>query len=868
MIEMSGLAMSASGTAASDEADMPEQQTDAGRRTKIDSKQAKKIVEACFNICEDSTKVGSKKWSCKYCKEFENRSFPRSSFQRPLHHLMGVSETGAAASATPCKSQDLPLSVRNELRKLYKLPLIASPAVGRSADKTAQNSGKQQSLLQAFGLTKAAELQREMADVWYSENLPFELADRPKIKEWLQQLAASGLQNFQPLSAYQLRDQKRISESEANVVAAEDAQLHGAWGCFSTDGGKIDGRASRNLMFETDDAKTVWVGQWSVGEDGKKGKEIGTQLAERAVAFRSSRAVAMVCGATADNLAAEQLGLAVAKEKYENETGELFVILPCLMHIGNLTQIDKFGKWQVLEEKKKEVAHGFETWRSALEAVENVSIFTRNNFKLKLRIIDIQTQLPRFKPPEGKKPVLPVRAQATRMRSVYRLAARSCRLESALAYLYCHQSGLYAEKVVDPDQRAKCKVFRNYWLQEQLSVHLPEARLGLQASHLFIRFADENPVGGVCRAVEEWEKMEKAGIEAAKNAKALPNAERQRMLKSLESIHAERKAMWVTHYHLAGSLIRPGFLFATQQLQDVAPDRVEALEKFLNEYYSLPKMREPVQQVPDPVGVALREWKALLLKTGEYSLLDATSKPRQFWQHAQKCTTGLQELEWYQLRFMDKTSHRSSLFFPIRYLYALRVSQSASERDFSVAGLVSDGRHSLNEVKHASLSHIYWYNHCTERRGRKRAIEEDESSVRDESDADHASAQTSTACLVEEALGEMALDEEKISRHQALAELALPGLSKWHECIQVEEESPLMNKSVALPVLDALKNVVVTRSTLCKSAKLCHCVKAYVQHEDPDVQIAAALLRSGWAQIYKTADCAHATAADVLSKRG
>lgn len=171
--------------------------------------QARRLVEACFkteDVLEDGPRV-KRRWSCRFCLQFQNKVI--DGHQRALHHIMGCSEKGTAGKATACYGPKLPTATRNNLRALYGLgPFVATAT-----------AGKQNAAQQPPAQTTESELNKELAMVFYECNLPFALADHPRLRRFLETLAKSNVPGYSPLTARQIG-------AEARIVAAEEDSNH------------------------------------------------------------------------------------------------------------------------------------------------------------------------------------------------------------------------------------------------------------------------------------------------------------------------------------------------------------------------------------------------------------------------------------------------------------------------------------------------------------------------------------------------------------------------------------------------------------------------------------------------------------------
>jgi hypothetical protein len=331
--------------------------------------------------------------------------------------------------------------------------------------------------------------------------------------------------------------------------------------------------------------------------------------------------------------------------------------------------------------------------------------------------------------------------------------------------------------------------------------------------------------------------------------------------------------MWISDFHLAGHIARPNYMFVAT-MENVNPTHVEGLEIFLAYFYSFASMRALVLDFKDPAMVALQVWKDAVNKKAEISLHEGCTDKRKVWTEAAKLKgiNGDKDLEWYRLRFLiESDDRRRVLWYPVRFLYALRVAEPASERCFSVAGYISRGRENLTPKNHASLTHIYWHHHCQGTRP-KRRLEESDSDI--ESDTDRTSVEDFEAtrdfaqlaeAAVEEVLEEIADGVPGVSKFHELAMGQVPQILQIAKAICVEDESPLIGRLRALPALEMLKEKVVTQKSLQKLVSVCKILKRYTQHDDSQVQLAARELVSGWRAIYKQTDSPWSTAALALN---
>lgn len=196
----------------------PRLKTSSHKLVNPDGVRVRAIVEACFStkkIEPDPVKktLEKRSWSCKFCTSFADKSFAKCAIQRPLHHIMGCSESGGSGQASPCKGSNLPLDARNKLRELYRLPIFV--VLPTSSASTSKTSARQMSLSQATDSANKEAMNKELAMVFYECNLPFALMDHHRMRHFLEMLARSNILGFSPLTARQV-------SAEARILAAEE----------------------------------------------------------------------------------------------------------------------------------------------------------------------------------------------------------------------------------------------------------------------------------------------------------------------------------------------------------------------------------------------------------------------------------------------------------------------------------------------------------------------------------------------------------------------------------------------------------------------------------------------------------------------
>ena len=186
----------------------------------------RQLVRACFEEggLIDAAKKGHKVWNCKYCGEFKNKILPNSTIQRPLHHVLGCSETGGNGGCKPCSGASFPVEARNQLRALYTLPEWKPAAEPRQSSSMLSSPAKtftQISIQDAMNTKKAEDLQWDMCRVFYVNDLDFALADSPSFRSFLSSLATSGLKSSTPLT----RNSEVLFLSGLNILQFESSRL-------------------------------------------------------------------------------------------------------------------------------------------------------------------------------------------------------------------------------------------------------------------------------------------------------------------------------------------------------------------------------------------------------------------------------------------------------------------------------------------------------------------------------------------------------------------------------------------------------------------------------------------------------------------
>ena len=114
-------------------------------------------------------------------------------------------------------------------------------------------------------------------------------------------------------------------------MAIEDELMSGQFGWTTVDGGKVNGKPTRNMMCELEDGGTLWIGQWATEGAKKDATFVGKTNAGLCISVHVKRPVELR-GCTADNAAVEQLALHNMKKDIENAISSIFIILPCFMH--------------------------------------------------------------------------------------------------------------------------------------------------------------------------------------------------------------------------------------------------------------------------------------------------------------------------------------------------------------------------------------------------------------------------------------------------------------------------------------------------------------------------------------------------------
>jgi hypothetical protein len=273
-------------------------------------------------------------------------------------------------------------------------------------------------------------------------------------------------------------------------------------------------------------------------------------------------------------------------------------------------------------------------------------------------------------------------------------------------------------------------------------------------------------------------------------------------------------------------------------------------------------MKALVPGLPNPSAAALLQWKELIAKSGEFT---ADAK---LWQSVPRGKsgdfgTGTAELEWWSIRFADGSSSRKALFLPVKHLFALRAAEAIPERKFSVAGVVECHRESMSEKAHKALTHIRWHAQQLQRQSCKRRRDDDADGEADESDdaADVAAAEMAEENLAEEMLqealelggdAEAEATSSKANPFEGLAADAaanvIPVIAK---AIDIPASDPLPTRVTALPALELLFEVHVTKRSLRQQVSLVQAVKRLsTDHTDPAVKLMARQLKCAWRLIF------------------
>ena len=385
-----------------------------------------------------------------------------------------------------------------------------------------------------------------------------------------------------------------------------------------------------------------------------------------------------------------------------------------------------------------------------------------------------------------------------------------------------------------------------------------DAHAVMKPIHQMLRVGDANPVTGVLYAIDMWGAAEKASCEAIAKT-SFPDAVKTDMVASLQAAFKRRFDIWCGTYHKAGHLLRPKFLLEGS-LESVDPTCLAALESYFDEFYSFPEAQAKVSGVDGPARRAFQTWKNLVEKAGIWSLMDGEGRHRKIWSEAGKCSADISTYEWYSMRFFDNTQETLVLYLPAKWLCASRMSESQSEREFSIAGAVSGGRPGLRVDKHELLSHIYWAAHC--QAGSHAESSESESAGSDAGD----DAGADDLEDVEQELG--AVTEVIVgSPFEELAKLALDDVRMCIASLRpASEGGPLRGPAAALPLLDTLMDCAVTQRSLGRlGSEPMRAVKAYQSHDNKEVALAAKMLMSAWRAMFRDDTCKHATARASLA---
>ena len=176
-------------------------------------------------------------------------------------------------------------------------------------------------------------------------------------------------------------------------------------------------------------------------------------------------------------------------------------------------------------------------------------------------------------------------------------------------------------------------------------------------------------------------------------------------------------------------------------------------------------------------------------------------------------------MSFWQEHFYNGTQLRKTLYEPLKYLWSVRVSESASERGYSTGGIVTEGRSRLGSKKASQLTHLYWGAHCSEAAGqhqnlrlqrKRKRLEAEPVEVVSSDDEDNGDEEQGDLALaaVEEALDTTVSDEGVApSPHEELAKLALPAFQIPH--IKIHEGEALYGAMSVGPALEELMRAVV-----------------------------------------------------------
>ena len=328
----------------------------------------------------------------------------------------------------------------------------------------------------------------------------------------------------------------------------------------------------------------------------------------------------------------------------------------------------------------------------------------------------------------------------------------------------------------------------------------------------------------------------------------------------------ERRAYFFKDAHLAGHLVRPCFLLQTR-IEDVSPEHVASLEKFVNQFYSFPNKRAEVTELKDPAKVAIQEWTKLLHKSDEYSQdakLWSTVPEAPVKSDAAPWLHGKLELQWWMLCYCSEAPACRALFGPIKMLYTLRVSELSSEWEFSVAEDIV--RQNMKQTTHKSLcQHIRWFTDQRFRKEKRRREEEDpeQSDTNSEAECDDEETQDME---VEEVLDVLADGLPETLTRQQLADLAILQIKELVGTLGVGSGGLLMSRGATLPVLELLMEQVVTQASLSKLAPVIKLLTRYSkEHPAAMVKLRSRKILDGWRTIYTSATCTHPTAAAAVA---
>ena len=325
----------------------------------------------------------------------------------------------------------------------------------------------------------------------------------------------------------------------------------------------------------------------------------------------------------------------------------------------------------------------------------------------------------------------------------------------------------------------------------------------------------------------------------------------------------EQRDVFMQDAHRAGHVVRPCFLLQTR-IEAVDPKNVDSFEKFVNHFYSFPNKRAEVKELEDPARAAIQEWTKLLEKSDEYSRdsnLWKTVPASPVESDAVPWLHGKLELQWWMLRYCSDIPARRALFFPVKMLYALRVSESSSCQEFS---LVEDS--TMRQSTRKSLCRIRWFNNQRFRKEKRKREEEEDAPEELDALSEVECVDTADEGMeVEEALDVLADGLPGASTYELVADPALVEIKELGASIGVGADS-LLGKGVVVPALDLLMEQVVTQKSLKKLKEVITKLTRYSkEHKCAKVKLISRQILQGWRTIFRSTTCPHSTAAAAIA---